>query len=330
MEIRRARIDRRSHRLIAARHPTVGPFERVAAPEDLAAVLELEGWTDDFVKSALGRLHHLPRADWAIGSRGATLVMAAFCYPAPGGGRFNDARLGCWYAAFDLATAIAETVHHHSRRLLASELGCRARIQMREVRARLTARFHDIRGLGSERPELYDPDSYERSQAFAAALRAEGANGLLYDSVRHPRGVAAAVFKPRLVRAPTRGWVALGLNDKPGLAGSLLLMGAVRGDFDRDGWPDIFLFGYGRSQLLRNAGGAFEDVSEPELADTRFATAATFLDFDRDGWLDLFVGNYVAYPIASAPPCSSNASTPPPVRCWRRASARCGNESSPG
>ncbi len=81
-------------------------------------------------------------------------------------------------------------------------------------------------------------------------------------------------------------------------------MGAVRGDIDRDGWPDVFLFGYDYSLLLRNAAGRFEDVAVPELAETRFTTAATFLDFDRDGWLDLFVGNYVDYPIASAPPCS--------------------------
>ena len=177
----------------------------MARPEDLEAVFQLEGWSNDRLNSELGRLHHLPREDWVVGSPGATIVMAAFCHPAPGGGRFNDERLGCWYAAFALATAIAETVHHHTRRLLASELGCRARIQMREIQARLTARFHDIRGLRAERPELYDPDSYARSQAFAAALRAEGANGLLYDSVRHESGIAAAVFKPKLVRAPTRG-----------------------------------------------------------------------------------------------------------------------------
>ena len=205
MELSQARIDRRTHRLIASRYPTIGVFDRVARPEDLEAVIQLEGWSNDRLNSELGRLHHLPRDEWLVGTPGATIVMAAFCHTSASGGRFSDNRLGCWYAGFSLRTAIAETVYHHGRRLAASAMGWHARIQMREIVARLSARFHDLRGLRRRRRALYHPEDYSRSQAFATELRAAGANGVLWDSLRDPGGTAVAVFRPKLVRDPTQG-----------------------------------------------------------------------------------------------------------------------------
>jgi hypothetical protein len=73
-------------------------------------------------------------------------------------------------------------------------------------------------------------------------------------------------------------------------------MGAAVGDFDNDGWPDLYVTGFGRSQLFHNNGnGTFTDVTERSGTGNlgSWGVSAAFVDFDRDGWLDLFVGNYL-------------------------------------
>ncbi len=70
--------------------------------------------------------------------------------------------------------------------------------------------------------------------------------------------------------------------------------GAIWGDFDNDGYEDLFVYKWGRPQLLRNVGGKkFEDVTEKAgLPAHSNANAAVWLDFDRDGHLDLFLSGY--------------------------------------
>jgi enediyne biosynthesis protein E4 len=74
-------------------------------------------------------------------------------------------------------------------------------------------------------------------------------------------------------------------------------MGVTAGDYDNDGWTDIFVTGYGSARLLRNqAGRRLEDVTaRAGLADAGWSVSAAFVDLDRDGWLDLFVPRYVDY-----------------------------------
>ena len=82
-------------------------------------------------------------------------------------------------------------------------------------------------------------------------------------------------------------------------------MGVATGDFDNDGWTDLYVTNFGSNQLLRNRGdGTFDDVTAASGADDpRWSVAATFFDFDRDGWLDLYVGNYVDYSLEGHTPC---------------------------
>ena len=74
-------------------------------------------------------------------------------------------------------------------------------------------------------------------------------------------------------------------------------MGAATGDFDNDGWIDLYVTSLGPNQLFRNNGtGTFTDVTAKSgTDDPRWSTSATFFDYDRDGWLDLFVANYVNF-----------------------------------
>nr|VFJ96443.1 MAG: Repeat domain-containing protein [Candidatus Kentron sp. LFY] len=82
-------------------------------------------------------------------------------------------------------------------------------------------------------------------------------------------------------------------------------MGVTVGDFDNDGWPDLYITNYGSNLLLRNNGdGTFQDVTKDAGVDEpRWSVSASFLDFDRDGWLDLFVGNYVDFSIENHQSC---------------------------
>jgi len=69
-------------------------------------------------------------------------------------------------------------------------------------------------------------------------------------------------------------------------------MGAVWGDYDNDGWEDLFLYRYGRPELFRNDGGKRFVSSAAGLPARVNANSATWLDYDRDGHLDLFIAGY--------------------------------------
>jgi hypothetical protein len=90
-------------------------------------------------------------------------------------------------------------------------------------------------------------------------------------------------------------------------------MGVAVGDVDNDGWPDLYVTGFGRSQLFRNNGdGTFTDISDQSGTANAgsWAVSAAFVDFDRDGWLDLFVGNYLKYTLQTHVPCFSAPGVP--------------------
>jgi hypothetical protein len=189
----------RSSRLVPSRYPSAGILDRLAAPGDLAAILELEAWTNDRMSTELGILHLLPREEWVVGTPMASVVMAAFCHPRPGGARFSTGTRGAWYAARSLATSLAESIFNRTREL--AEVGhFETRVEMRLYHADFSGQFHDLRGRRKAFPDAYDPDSYTASQQLAARLLEEGSSGVVYDSVRDPGGECIACFRPALVR----------------------------------------------------------------------------------------------------------------------------------
>ncbi|HZC59359.1 MAG TPA: RES family NAD+ phosphorylase [Chthoniobacterales bacterium] len=189
---------RDTHRLIPSRFPPVGVLDVVASPEDLDAIFELEGWTNDRISAELGILQRIPKEEWVLGVPQATVIMATFCHPRPSGGRFNSGQRGAWYAGFELDTAHAEVVYHRTKEL--AEVGVyETWVEMRLYLADFSDEFHDIRAVDPEFSKYHDPDSYVDSQKLAESLFAARSNGILYRSVRQPGGNCISCFRPRLV-----------------------------------------------------------------------------------------------------------------------------------
>jgi hypothetical protein len=104
-------------------------------------------------------------------------------------------------------------------------------------------------------------------------------------------------------------------------------MGVAAGDFDNDGFPDIYITAVGQNRLFRNTGkGTFVDVTRAAGLGGReaFSTSAMWVDVDRDGFLDLFVCNYVRWSAQDDVFCSLDGKqksycTPEAYRgdtCW--------------
>ncbi len=206
LPIKRCLIQRKTHRLIASRYPTIGIFDDLTSDaEEIKTAFLLESFTNDRV--TLSRLSRLPDTEiiTGINGSGATIIMAAFLHSDEAGGRFTDADLGGWYASFELETALDETIYHHHKRLIMSDAGFPARIQMRELQTDINTELVDIRSLQTSNPDLYHPTDYSASQAFANSLKwtkIPAENGIVFDSVRRSGGHNICVFWPSKVTLP--------------------------------------------------------------------------------------------------------------------------------
>ncbi len=93
------------------------------------------------------------------------------------------------------------------------------------------------------------------------------------------------------------------VTQKAGLTKPCLAMGGAVGDYDNDGWPDLYITCLGGNILYHNNGdGTFTDVTaKAGVADGRWSTGASFGDYDGDGYVDLMVANYVDFHLNDLP-----------------------------
>jgi hypothetical protein len=121
------------------------------------------------------------------------------------------------------------------------------------------------------------------------------------------------------------------VSEKAGVTNDRWGFGVAIGDFDNDGWPDIFVANFGKNRLYHNNhDGTFTDVAE-EAGVTlgNWSKGATWGDYDGDGRLDLFVSGYVHYDLNNQP--SAEDGTASTAHCeMRGAPVMCGPRGLPG
>jgi enediyne biosynthesis protein E4 len=126
----------------------------------------------------------------------------------------------------------------------------------------------------------------------------------------HLLGGSSRISRGRLYRndlTPGGNLHFTDVTDASGIVASGYGMGVAAGDFDNDGYVDLYLTNFGTSQLFHNNGnGTFTDVTKPSgTGVSGWGVAATFVDYDRDGRLDLYVGSYLQYSTESSTKCYS-------------------------
>ena len=141
--------------------------------------------------------------------------------------------------------------------------------------------------------------------------------GTAIDPGKPPLFALPAGFKPgnRLFRnllSPTGTLRFVDVTESAGVGHIGYGMGAATGDYDNDGFLDLYVTNVGRNVLYHNNGdGTFADVTaKAGVDDGRWSTSAAFLDYDNDGLLDLFVGNYVDFTAQGNKHCHAPTGEP--------------------
>ena len=122
------------------------------------------------------------------------------------------------------------------------------------------------------------------------------------------------------------------VTEKAGVANERWGFGVAVGDYDNDGWPDIYISNYGKNRLYHNNhDGTFTDVAEKAgVALGSWSTGPTWGDYDHDGFLDLFVPGYVKFD-PDHPPIAGQGGIPITTCQFRGVSSlMCGPRGLPG
>jgi hypothetical protein len=173
------------------------------------------------------------------------------------------------------------------------------------------------------------PNGGDRSKQFIIETTGSGAAFLDYDNDGLPDVflVSGPGATNRLYHNEGGGRFR-DVTERMGLTQSGWGQSVCAGDFDNDGYTDLFVTYWGANHLYRNVGGRrFEDVTRgAHLTQdrVRYNTGCAFLDYDNDGHLDLFVANYLRFDQDTAPKPGENA------YCWyRNIAVNCGPRGLP-
>ena len=115
---------------------------------------------------------------------------------------------------------------------------------------------------------------------------------------------------------------------KAGLTATGWGQGVCVGDYDNDGWEDLYVTYYGKNRLYHNQGGVFTEVAEKAGvagSGKGWGSGCAFVDYDRDGKLDLMVTNYVDFDLSTAPAPGQRATC-----LWKGVPVMCGPRGLPG
>ena len=128
---------------------------------------------------------------------------------------------------------------------------------------------------------------------------------LLVNSMDWPGHKVRQILSPRSITTIKDGTFT-DVTRQAGLAVEMYGLGCAVGDYDNDGYDDIYITTVGSNHLFHNLGnGKFADVTaKAGVADPGFSASAVWFDYDNDGKLDLFVAHYIDWSIATDQYCS--------------------------
>ena len=194
--------------------------------------------------------------------------------------------------------------------ILVLALAAALAIQRKDVSAdsssdsRIPVRFTDIRESARI---TFQQDSTQTEEKYYLETMGTGVAWIDYDQdglmdLFFVQSAATDIYKPlHLLRSAlyhnNGDGTFTDVTEKAGVGGEGHYgQGVAVGDFDNDGYPDLYVTGYGRAILYHNNGnGTFTDITaKAGLADEGgWSTSAGWFDYDKDGWLDLVVANYI-------------------------------------
>ncbi len=176
---------------------------------EIRGLMELDGASNARLLGEEGRLPGIGVHELLYGVAYSQIVNASFTHASPYGGRFNSNRRGAWYAGLERATSIAEVAFHQREQLCEINWPDEEVFTCPDYLADFSTPFHDLRGGDRRYRKFLKPEPipacYAESQRLAASLLEQGANGVVYPSVRRAGGTCVACFRPALVYHVRRG-----------------------------------------------------------------------------------------------------------------------------
>ncbi len=185
----------------------------------------------------------------------------------------------------------------------------------REVAEEVGLTFHHFAGISGQyyMPEIMGAGAALFDYDNDGDLDVYLVQGTMLDPAQHPR---SAKFPPppgwkpgnRLFRnllSETGKLEFVDVTEKAGVGHVGYGMGVAVGDYDNDGFQDLYVANFGQNILYHNNGdGTFTDVTfQARVDDPRWSTSASWVDYDHDGRLDLFVANYLDFTVKGNKQC---------------------------
>jgi RES domain-containing protein len=197
----------RTVRLVASARLRDPVLRRLVGDNYAADLAEIESATSGRLNLESRGGDKLASRELVAGLPHAAFINAAFSYWRPKElNRFNGPGRGAWYSALDVQTCIEEVAFHMTRDLDRVN-DYHATIDYAEMFASFAGQFVDLRGVKPAPPCLHpDPTiGYPEGNVLAEWARSQGANGVVYPSVRHAGGICLAALWPTAVQSVTQG-----------------------------------------------------------------------------------------------------------------------------
>ncbi len=216
--------------------------------------------------------------------------------------------IACWWTNFDSAAMPANSAVQPTKTTLFTEVAETSGLNFRHFNG-ASGEFYlpEIMGAGSA---FFDYDNDGDLDVYLVQGALLGAGKTVEPATFKPPGaLQGKLFRNDLIIKADGSRVLrfTEMTQSSGIVARGYGMGAAAGDFDNDGWTDLFLTNLGATQLWRNnRNGTFTDATKKAGVETSdWSTSAAWVDYDNDGWLDLFVCHYVNFTTANNKKCYS-------------------------